>query len=122
MTKEEEHEARQYLEKKVWFIKPEKDFSLDSVLSSIKSLKKEYGIKYFVIDAWNKLTHKSNDVAEIEKALNDLALFCEAEQLHCFLVAHAVKPELDKKTGKVKVPQIWNISGSNNFHNKADRV
>ncbi len=120
MTKEEEQQAREYLEKKVWFIKPEKDFSLDSVLKSIKNLKKDYGIKYFVIDAWNKLTHKSNDVAEIEKALNDLALFCEAELLHCFLVAHAVKPEVDKKTGKVKVPQLWNISGSNNFHNKAD--
>lgn len=120
MTKKEEAEAREYLEKKIWFIKPEKDFSLESVLKSIRSLKKDYGIKYFVIDAWNKLTHKSNDVAEIEKALNDLALFCEAELLHCFLVAHAVKPEVDKKTGKVKVPQLWNISGSNNFHNKAD--
>lgn len=120
ISKEEEKQCRAYLENKIWFIKPEKDFSLTSILESIRNLQIRFGLDYFVIDAWNKLTHKSNDVAEIEKALNELALFCETNNLHCFLVAHPKKPEIDKKTGLVGVPKLWDISGSNNFNNKAD--
>jgi len=120
ITKEEDRVVREYLEKKIWFIKPEKDFSLTSVLKSIRDLQVRYGLDYFVIDAWNKLEHKENDTNYIGRALDELALFCEVNKLHCFLVAHPIKPEQDKKTGEVRVPQLYNISGSNNFNNKTD--
>lgn len=120
LTKKEEQQVREYLDKKIWFIKPEKDFSLTSVLKSIRELQARYGLDYFVIDAWNKLEHKENDTNYIGRALDELALFCETYNIHCFLVAHPIKPEIDKKTGLVKVPQLYNISGSNNFNNKAD--
>lgn len=120
ITPEENKQVIDYLDKKIWFIKPEKDFSLTSVLSSIRNLQVRYGLDYFVIDAWNKLEHKENDTTYVGRALDELALFCEAHSLHCFLVAHPVKPEEDKRTGMVKVPKLYNISGSNNFNNKAD--
>jgi len=120
ITKKEDKVVRDYLERKIWFIKPEKDFSLTSVLKSIRDLQIRFGLDYFVIDAWNKLEHKESSTDYVSKALDELAVFCETNQLHCFLVAHPVKPEVDKKTGEVRVPQLFNISGSNNFNNKTD--
>lgn len=120
MTKEEELQVRNYLEKRAWFIKPKQDFSLDSVLDSIRDLQIRHGLDMFVIDAWYNLEFDKEDTKTIALALNKIANFCTANNLLGFIVAHSVKPETDKKTGKLKVPQLFNISGSNNFHNKAD--
>lgn len=120
ITREENQQVQKYLENNVWFIKPEKDFSLTSILSSIRNLQIRFGLDYFVIDAWNKLEHKENDTHYIGRALDELAVFCEVNNLHCFLVAHPTKMEKDKKTGITSVPTLYNISGSSNFANKAD--
>ncbi len=120
ITKEEELQVRNYLENKVFFIKPEKDFSLTSILNSVRVLKQRHGINYFVIDAWNKLSHKSKDLLVTEIALNELALFCESEQVHGFIVAHPKKMEKDKKTGKFNVPTPYDVSGTADFYNKLD--
>lgn len=120
ITKEEERQVREYLDKKIWFIKPEKDFSLTSILSAIRSLQVRYGLDYFVIDAWNKLEHKDTDTHAVGKALDELAVFCEAYNLHCFLVAHPKILPKDKKTGEYGIPSMYDISGSANFFNKAD--
>lgn len=120
ITKEENKMAQKYLDKKIWFIKPEKDFSLTSILASIRNLQVRFGLDYFVIDAWNKLEHKDNDTHAVGRALDELAVFCEAYNLHCFLVAHPTKIDKDKKTGMFMVPTLYNISGSSNFYNKAD--
>jgi twinkle protein len=122
ITKEEELQVRSFLEKKIWFIKPAKDFSLTSILDSIRELHKRHGLGYFVIDAWNKLEHKDTDTYAVGKALDELALFCEAENLICFLVAHPKMMQKDKKTGEYSAPSMYDISGSANFANKADNV
>ncbi len=121
MSKEEVNEAVSFLDKKVFFIKPEKDFSIQSILAQVKSTQERHGLDYFVIDAWNKLEHKGgNDIGYIGKTLDYLAIFCEANNLHCFLVAHPTKMEKDKKIGKYLVPTLYNISGSADFFNKSD--
>lgn len=120
ITKEEDMQVRNFLDRKIWFVKPEKDFALSSILKSIRDLQLRHGLDYFVIDAWNKLEHKENDTNYIGRALDELAVFCETYSIHCFLVAHPIKPETDKKTGNPSYPRLYNISGSNNFNNKAD--
>lgn len=121
ITREEITEVKNYLEKKVFFIQPEKDFSIQSILNTVLELKKEYGIKWFVIDAWNKLEHKGgSDLAYIGKTLDELAVFCTAAQVHCFLVAHPRKMDKDKKTKLREVPSLYDISGSADFFNKCD--
>ncbi len=121
MNKEEMDEAIQFLDKKVFFIKPEKDFSIQSILAQVKSTQERHGLDYFVIDAWNKLEHKGgNDIGYIGRTLDYIANFCEANTIHCFLVAHPTKMEKDKKTGKYLVPTMYNISGSSDFANKTD--
>ncbi len=122
ITPEEKELVKNYLDKKVWFIKPEKDFSVQSIMNTVKDLKKRHGIKWFVIDAWNKLEHKGGkDNSYIGNSLDALGNFCENENVTCFLVAHPTKMEEDKK-GKLKVPGAYNISGSADFYNKPDVI
>lgn len=120
ITKEENKQVQDFLDKKIWFIKPEKDFSLTSILKSIRELQLRYGLDYFVIDAWNKLEHKETDTHAVGRQLDELSVFCEAYNLLCFLVAHPSKMEKNKKTGEYDVPSLYNISGSANFYNKTD--
>lgn len=120
MTINEKDRVKKFLEGKIWFIKPEKDFSLMSILNTIRDLQKRHGLDYFVIDAWNKLDTKETDTDSIGKSLDTLANFCELNQLHCFLVVHPTKMPKDKQTGKYEVPTLYNLNGSSNFYNKLD--
>ena len=110
--------AKEYLDKKMWFLKPEKDFKLTSILNMVRELQQRYGIDYFVIDAWNKLEHKDNDTYTVGKNLDELGMFCEDNHIHSFLVAHPTK--MPKENGIYEVPTLYNIAGSSNFYNKTD--
>lgn len=121
MSQEEKNNIKNYLEKKVWFVKPEKDFSLTSILQQIRALQIRHGLDFFVIDAWNKLEHRGkSDTDYISVALDELSVFCETNKLHCFLVAHPRKIEKDKKTKEYNIPTLYEISGSAHFFNKTD--
>jgi twinkle protein len=122
ITFDELSQVKTHLNNKFWFIKPEKDFTLDSILKHVKLLKKTKGIDAFVIDAWNKLEHKysQNETKYIGESLDKLATFCEENNVHCFLVAHPTKMTRQKEGVKLEVPNLYNISGSSNFYNKTD--
>jgi len=104
-----------------YFIKPEDNFTLENILDSVKKLIKKHGINAFVIDAFNKLEHNftgNNETQYISKFLDKITLFCEVNNVHCFLVAHPTKIQKDKQTGKFEVPTLYSINGSANFYNK----
>lgn len=111
-----------YLNKKVWWVKPEKDFTLDSILDKVRQLKDRVGIDYFVIDAWNKLEHKYTDseTKYIGGSLDKIAMFCENENVHCFLVVHPTKMRKKKDSDSYEVPTLYDCAGSSNFYNKSD--
>lgn len=120
ITPEEKNLVKRFLDGQFWFIKPEKDFTLTSILAKVRELQVRHGLDFFVIDAWNKLEHKGKaDTEYVGRCLDELAVFCETHNLHLFLVAHPTKmPKEDN--GKYQVPTLYNISGSSNFYNKAD--
>jgi twinkle protein len=120
MSKSEMMLCKEYLEDRFWFIKPEKDFTLDSILKSVAQLIRRYGIKFFVIDAWNKLEHLEDSTSYIGKSLDKLAMFCENNNVMCFLVAHPTKMRKEQNGLKYEIPTLYDISGSANFFNKAD--
>lgn len=113
-------QAIKYFASNFYFIKPEDDLSLDSILSHVKILVKKKGINIFVIDAWNKIEHMftTNETQYISKELDKLTIFCEKNQVHLALVAHPTKMMKDKATGLYEVPNLYNISGSAAFYNK----
>lgn len=122
MSSSEKDNAKEFLNEKIWFIKPSKDFGLDGILDTVKLLVRQYGIDYFVIDAWNKLEHKydSNETKYIGDSLDKIVNFCETNQVHCFLVAHPKKIQKEKTTGLYETPTLYDIAGSANFFNKTD--
>lgn len=117
---DEVNEIKQYLDKYIWFLKPEKDFSLTSILKQIKAIKQRYGLDYFVIDAWNKIEHADDKTSYIGKCLDEIVTFCELNNVHCFLVAHPTKIKKNLNTNKYEIPTLYDIAGSANFYNKAD--
>lgn len=115
-------QCKLFLNGKFWFIKPPKDFSLDSILSSVKQLKKTKGVDAYVIDAWNKLEHKyiGSETKYIGESLDKINAFNEENNVHCFLIAHPTKLTKNKDNGLFEIPNLYNIAGSANFYNKTD--
>ena len=109
-----------FLTDKIWFITPPKGFKLDDILSSVKELKQRKNIDFFVIDAWNKLEHIDDSSTYVGKSYDQIAMFCEENKIHCFMVAHPTKMPKSKETGLFEVPNLYSINGSANFFNKTD--
>lgn len=124
MTEQEKKMGMSFLEGKIWWIKPKKDFTLKSILDTVLELKMRYGINAFTIDAWNKLEHKFGKISEtqyVSEQLDLLGNFCEMNNIHCFLVAHPTKTEKDKSSVmNYVVPNLYSIAGSAAFFSKAD--
>jgi twinkle protein len=120
LNQEQLVECMTALNDNVWFVKPETDFSLKSILAHVAQLVNRKGIKWFVIDAWNKLEHKYTDseTKYIGESLDMIVNFCERYNVHCFLVAHPKK--ITKTDGKHEIPTLYDIAGSANFFNKTD--
>lgn len=116
------NQLKRALNESVWFIKPEKDFTLTSILNHAKRLKLKYGIDTFVIDAWNRLEHKytASETKYVGESLDEISRFCEMYNVHCFLVAHPTKIQKQKDSQKLNVPNLYDIAGSANFYNKTD--
>jgi len=120
MNLEELNDFTEYIRDEFWFVKPEEEYSVKSILSSVSQLVKRKGVKFFVIDAWNKLDHNDDSTSYVGKTLDEIAAFCEMNQVHCFLVVHPKKMQKNRDTGLYELPTLYDCSGSANFYNKAD--
>jgi twinkle protein len=123
VTPDEIANACSVLNENIWFVKPEKEFTIDTMLDRIKQLKDKHGIDYFVIDAWNKLEQKRGGKSETDfvgETLDKIGVFCEAENIHAFLVVHPAKMSKQKDSNKYQVPGLYDCSGSSHFNNKTD--
>jgi twinkle protein len=126
LTEQEMQLAANWLEGRFFFIKPEKDFTLKSILDHAKMLKQRFGIDGLVLDSWNKFEHKMGKSAEtqyISEQLDLLLNCCEDNKIHCFLVAHPTKQEKDKRDSSglnYVIPNLYSIAGSAAFFSKAD--
>jgi twinkle protein len=76
-----------------------------------------YGINIFVIDAFNKVefTGKKTERENINWALSRLTSFAQAHNVLIVLVAHPTKMNRD---GVMKMPDLYDVSGSADFRNQ----
>jgi len=112
-----------YVKNNYYFINPDnEDLSLESILSHAKALVKRKGIKILVIDPWNKLDHKmdngESETKYISRTLDVLDTFAKKNDILIHLVAHPTKMKKDA-AGQLEVPNLYDISGSAHFYNKA---
>jgi len=113
-----------YVKDNFFVIHPEDDnVTIENILIHAKVLIKRNGIKCLVIDPWNKLDHKQasgeSETQYISKALDLLTSFAQRNDILIHLVAHPTKIRKDQQTGKEPAPNLYDISGSAHFYNKA---
>lgn len=122
MTIEEYYKLMDYIQSNYYFIAPEEEFTVDSILTKGKYLVKRYGIKVLIIDPYNRLEHQLDGRSEtqyISSFLDKLTNFATRNKVLVVLVAHPFKMQKDTN-GFMSIPNLYSISGSSNFYNKAD--
>ena len=124
MTIYEYHKAIDFLHKHFFAIYPEDDFSLDNILSKFKHLVLRHGIKGCLLDPFNQLDHKfggKDETTYIGECLTKIRRFEQVNDLKFVIIAHPRKMDRDDNGG-YKKPTAYDISGSQNWFNKADNV
>ncbi len=121
----EKNQAKEYIGNNIFFIRPDdENFSIDVILQKAVLLVKKHGIKYLIIDPYNRLEHQMDKgVSEtnyVSNLLDKIITFKQKYNCLVFLIAHPRKINKNKTDGMYEVPNLYDISGSSNFFNKAD--
>ncbi len=128
MTPEEIESAIIWLSGRFKHLMPGIDmqYKVDDILNLAKVCVKRHGIKGMVVDPWNEIDHsRAGNLSETEyisQSLTKFRAFSRAYDVHVWVVAHPMKPQKDKATGKYPPPTAYDISGSAHWRNKADNV
>jgi twinkle protein len=120
----EYEKAIEFLNDHFFAIYPEDDFSLDNILSKFKHLVLRHGIKGCLLDPFNQLDHKfqgKDETTYIGECLTQIRRFEQVNDLKFIIIAHPRKMDRDD-SGGYKKPTAYDISGSQNWFNKADNV
>lgn len=104
-----------------WIYPEQEDISLDEILETVKQVKDTYGLDAFVLDPWNEITRPRgiSETDYIEEALRKFRRFCRENELFGTIIAHPTKMQ-PNRDGKMPAINLWSISGSAHWRNKAD--
>lgn len=118
---EEINSIKSWISEHIYWVYPDDGFNLTNVLEHIRKAVLRYGVNWYVIDPWNKLDHQYTgaETAYISRCLDELDNFNKKNNVHGFVIAHPTKMEKDKDQNYI-VPNLYSISGSAHFFNKAD--
>lgn len=122
LTFGEYKQVKQHLETNFFFISPQDDYRLETILERAKFLVRRKGIKALVIDPYNRLEDESNGLSEtryISRQLDRLTNFAQQNDVLVILMAHPTK-QPKNKDGVIEAPTLYDISGSAHFYNKTD--
>lgn len=101
----------------------EDDLSLEAIFDQAKKLVDDKKIDGLIIDPWNEveLSAPSNtsESTFIGNCLRKSRKFARRENIHLFIIAHPTKLTKNKD-GEYPIPELWDISGSAHWRNKAD--
>lgn len=117
---EYEH-AKDYLRDNFFHILPQDSYTLANILDKARYAVRRKGIKILVIDPYNRLESQQGTKSEtqyISETLDKLTNFAQINDILVILMAHPKKQP--KENGKIEIPNLYDISGSANFYNKAD--
>lgn len=111
--------TKDFIEEHFYWVKIDlENLTLKGILDAFRQLVFQKGVNVLVIDPWNMLDHSAQrDFTYIGKLLSEITQFCQQTNTHLFLVAHPRKIESDN--GVFKKPNLYDISGSADFYNKA---
>jgi twinkle protein len=82
-----------------------------------------YGVDWFLLDPWNQVDHKrdrgQNESDYQGKAIAALKRFARSYDCGVLVVAHPTK-DVKTPSGEIRVPNLYDISGSAHWYNAAD--
>lgn len=122
LTMGEYRQVKEHLEDNFFFIYPNTDFSIETILEKAKYLVRRRGIKALVIDPFNRLQNDlggRNETQYISELLDKLTNFAQQNDILIILMAHPTKMP-KSKDGVIEIPTLYDISGSSHFFNKSD--
>ena len=116
---EQLNRTKDFIEEHFFWVKIDlENLTLKSILDHFKQLVFQKGVNILVIDPWNMLDHSAQkDHSYVGVMLSEITQFCQQTNTHLFLVAHPRK--LDSINGVFRKPNLYDISGSSDFYNKA---
>lgn len=125
MSRDEFESAKDWLNQHFHFILPEEP-TIEAVLDKAKVLVQRFGMRGLVIDPYNELDHTRrkegvNETEYVSSFLTYIRKFAREQWVHVWLVAHPAKPMKDRD-GNYPVPDVYSVSGSAHFFNKADNI
>lgn len=123
-TRQEVDSAMDKIDKHFYFIDAlEDDVTLEMILEETEKIMSKNKIDALIVDPWNEIElSRPGNVSEsdyIGKCLRTMRKFARRNKIHLFIVAHPTKLQRGKD-GKYPVPEMWDLSGSANWRNKAD--
>jgi len=121
---QEYKQVKEYMDENFFFICPETEYTLDTILEKAKFLVRRYGVRGVVIDPWNRIEHRipkgQSETDYISKALDQITSFAQREDVLVFLMAHPTKLKKAQGSAEYEAPTLYDVAGSANFNNKAD--
>lgn len=121
LPRDEYEHAKSYLQDNFSHILPKDSYTLANILEKARYAVRRKGIKILVIDPYNRLESQQGAKSEtqyISETLDKLTNFAQINDILVILMAHPKKQP--KENGKIDIPNLYDISGSANFYNKAD--
>tara|TARA_B110000285_G_scaffold66759_1_gene76665 strand:- start:2305 stop:4146 length:1842 start_codon:yes stop_codon:yes gene_type:complete len=121
MNESELIKYREWSKDKIYLTAPEKGelVSWDWLLERFKEQCFKYGCNIFVIDAFNKVKRKNGEsLSEIGETLARLTAFCQAYDVHVFLIAHPTKMRKIDGSEKYEMPDLYSVKGSGDFRDQ----
>ena len=120
----EVNEAMDKIDKHFHFIDAlEDDVTLEMIIEETNKIMSNIRIDALIIDPWNEIElSRPGNISEsdfIGKCLRTMRKFARKNKIHLFVVAHPTKLTRGKD-GKYPIPELWDLSGSANWRNKAD--
>jgi twinkle protein len=104
----------------IWIDPEDECTTLDNLLKISDSLVQRYGIDGLIIDPWTEVdTEGRDDTNGVRDSLTKINKYKRRTDVHIFLVAHPTKMQKDD-SGRVIVPDLYDVSGSAHFYNKTD--
>lgn len=118
-TNQDLNETKIFIREHFHWIKIDlENLTLKGILDAFKQLVLQKGINICVIDPYNMLDHSAQkDYSYVGKLLSQITQFCQQTKTHLFLVAHPRK--IESIEGKYRKVNLYDISGSSEFFNKA---
>ena len=124
LTKDEVTKGLLWVHKHFYFIRAEKETpTIEWVCEKVRYAVVRYGINAVVVDPYNEIEHMrgfgESETEYISKLLSKLKRLATNHDIAVFIVAHPTKLPTSND-GKEMMPNMYSISGSAHWYNKAD--